>query len=301
MVEDTVNDDPHAPGMTGLHKVLKDQVRGLQILPAGGTDPVALRMAVVRVPVRQQCPIVPGHGTHMRIHMPVVLGIILMVGGRHKERVEIDHPHPETVQIVQLLLYALQITAVEAVHIEGLRRCAPVLDPLRISSEIDVLVIQHIVVGISVPEAVDQDLVHDGALDPIRHVVAGNQLEGQRRVVTVGYPQAIVAHPSAVRSFGPKDIGKGLISHFHCGFEVIKVAVAGHRFHFLCFLQCRKFNIDPGCILPQGAEAQRHQVPRIRFLRTPVEGISRAIQCIPVHFLTILISILSSVGFISSL
>ncbi len=286
MIEHAVDDDPHPLGMTGLHKMLEHQVRSLQILLARGADPIALCVAVVRVAVRQQCAGIPRHDAHMRIHMAVILGIVLMVGGRHKEGIEVNHPHAKVIEIVQLLLHALQVAAVETVHVEGLGRCVPVRDIFCISAEVDVFMILNIVVGISVPETIDEDLVHDGALDPVRHMIAGNQSEGQRRVIAIGHAETIVAHPDAVRALCPEDVAQGHVPQLHCGFEVIKVAVASGRCHFLCFLQLRKFNVDPGCILPHGAEAQRNQVPRLRFLRTSVESISRTVQCIPVHFLT---------------
>ena len=47
----------------------------------------------------------------MGINIVIVLNIILMVGRRHKQRIEIDHIHAQFLQIIHLIKNALQIAA----------------------------------------------------------------------------------------------------------------------------------------------------------------------------------------------
>ena len=49
-----------------------------------------------------------------RVHMPVIIGVVAVVGGGHEDRVEVERVDPEVLQIVQFLIDAQQIPALKA-------------------------------------------------------------------------------------------------------------------------------------------------------------------------------------------
>ena len=58
--------------------------------------------------------------------MVVILGIIFMIGGRHKERIEIKNLYPQMFQVIQLLPNPFQIAAIKTMYIKGLYRGIPI-------------------------------------------------------------------------------------------------------------------------------------------------------------------------------
>ena len=106
----------------------------------------------------------------MRIDVVIILTVVLVIGRRNKQRIEIDHFNSQILQIIQLVPHALKITAVEAAHIHGRRIGAPVGYLMYRTPNIDILTFRHIVALVTVAEAVHKDLVHDRALCPLRRM-----------------------------------------------------------------------------------------------------------------------------------
>ena len=107
----------------------------------------------------------------MRIDVVIILTVVLLwIGRRDKQRVEIDHLNSQILQVIQLVPHALKITAVEAAHIHGRRIGAPVSYLMYRTPNIDILAFRHIVALVTVAEAIHKDLVHDRALCPLRRM-----------------------------------------------------------------------------------------------------------------------------------
>ena len=81
----------------------------------------------------------------MRVNMLIVLRIILVIGGRDKERVEVEHLDAESLQIAELALHADQIPAVEITHIKGRGHLIPVINMPHRKTNIEIFIVQHIV------------------------------------------------------------------------------------------------------------------------------------------------------------
>ena len=120
----------------------------------------------------------------MRVDVLVVLGVVLVVRGRDKERIKVDDLDPEILQIGKLFPHAVQIAAVKIADIEGRGLLVPIFDVLHRKADVDVLIRVHIVFRAAVSEAVHKNLVHDCALCPLRRPKTRNMLKrklGARR------------------------------------------------------------------------------------------------------------------------
>ena len=104
-----------------------------------------------------------------------------MIGRRDKDRIQIEDLHTQVAQVVQLVNDALQVSAVEVSYIHGLGQAVPFVHGVHMAVDIAVFIRFHVVGGISVAEAVDKDLVHDGAFGPVR---CGKTGENPERVVS---------------------------------------------------------------------------------------------------------------------
>ena len=107
----------------------------------------------------------------MRVDRVVVLRVVFMARGRNEDRVQIDAPDPEALQIIQFMDHALQIAARERAGVVRPGRVRPV------SVDVRIFIRQHVIVRVSVREAVHEDLVEHAALRPLRHAESGNDLE----------------------------------------------------------------------------------------------------------------------------
>ena len=91
-----------------------------------------------------------------------------------------------------MLQHTGQITAVEAVHIPGMRHLLPVLTVLALTPrEIAELTGLHICPCVSSAEAIHIDLVNDRALHPLWHAKAGDQAKIKGRICFRDKPQPV--------------------------------------------------------------------------------------------------------------
>ena len=104
----------------------------------------------------------------MGIHIIIVLNVVFVIGGRHKDGIQIEHIHAQLFQVIQFAHDARQITAVKGAHVHGLRPCIPVLHLFGVASDVGVLPIQHVVGRVAVAETIHENLIHDCALGPGR-------------------------------------------------------------------------------------------------------------------------------------
>ena len=76
--------------------------------------------------------------------MIVILNIVLVIGRRDKNRIQVQDLHAQILQIVELLPDPFQIAAVKIPHIHRLGRCVPVRDLVRIFIQVHILPGLHI-------------------------------------------------------------------------------------------------------------------------------------------------------------
>ena len=110
-----------------------------------------------------------------RVDLPVVARVVLVVGARPEDRVEVEHRHAQVAQVRQLLTHALQIAAEKvarqpvAVVRDG---AVGALIPVRMHAHV-VALSQQAAVRHAVVKAVDHDLVHHALAHPARRVIGG--------------------------------------------------------------------------------------------------------------------------------
>ena len=115
--------------------------------------------------------------THMRVDIVIILNIIFMIRGRHKQRIKIDHVHAQILQIVHLVEHTLQIAAVKLPHAHGCRIFVPVFHLHGLIPDVLVFIGQHVIGRVAVIETVHIDLIENRTLRPVRRLKSRNQLE----------------------------------------------------------------------------------------------------------------------------
>jgi hypothetical protein len=118
----------------------------------------------------------------MRIDMLVVLTVVFVAGGRHENRVEVQHLDPQTLQVVQLVDDPLNVAAVEAADIRVCRTFGPVIHMLGMTDGIIVLIVHDIIGRISVAETIRENLILNGAFGPCGNMEPRNKAESIGRI-----------------------------------------------------------------------------------------------------------------------
>ena len=95
----------------------------------------------------------------MRIDIIVILNIVFVVRWRYEKRIEVYNIDAEIFEIIHLVEYALQISAVKLSDVHLGRILAPVGNLLRVSVKICVFVGQYVICGVAVIKSVHKNLV----------------------------------------------------------------------------------------------------------------------------------------------
>ena len=192
VIKHAVQDDLHPPAVNLSHKPCKKCVTGLQILLCRASYHILGRLAVIGGPALQRLSAVLHNHAVMRINMVIILAVILVIGWRHENRVEIDDIHTQILNIIQLIPYALQVTAVEAAHVHLTGIFAPIRHMHDILVYIKILVIHDIVGRIAIAKPVHVDLIHDGALGPVRGAKSRSDPEMKTLLIIHRRPQPVI-------------------------------------------------------------------------------------------------------------
>ena len=168
MVKYSVKDHPHAPAVDLFHQTDEQFIAGFQIFQISDPLLVQFCVCIVHGPFRQDFLPVLDKDSKMRINIIVILDIILMVGGRYKQRVKINHLHTQLLQIIQLFHHALKVAPVKSAHIHGMGHFIPVLHFSDRLADVDVLPVFDIIFRISIIKTVHENLIHDSAFCPVR-------------------------------------------------------------------------------------------------------------------------------------
>ena len=174
MVEYTVYNNVHPPFMGFLHHPDKQFVACFQIGIIRHPVHIFCGKPIFPLPRRQQLPLFLHNFTEMRVNIIIILNIIFMVGRRNKQGIKIDNLHAQLLQIVHLIQYSLQVTAIKIPDIHPGRIPVPVLYLLDRLADIAVFRGLYIIGSIAVTESVHINLVHHGTLCPFRGMETGD-------------------------------------------------------------------------------------------------------------------------------
>ena len=262
VVKNPVQNYLHPPLVGFLHQTDKDLIAGLQIfLPAHPAD-VAHRSPVVLVPRIQLSRLFTDNFPEMRIHVIVILAVVFMIGGRHKNRIHIDHLNSQILQIIQFVNNPLQVSAVKIPHVHILGRPVPVFHLRHMLADIAVLPCLHVIGGVSVAETVHVNLIHDRPFCPVRGMESGDNAERIHFLQIPGNPQFIVvAGQPSVLYF--KKIKNFFRPCLHLGGIVVKSIDALLHLHF--FADAAADKIHSVHIISPGSETDGHRISGFRF------------------------------------
>ena len=175
MIKHTIQNHLHPTTANFLQETCKPCIAGLQVFKADHPLPIHFGLPVIFSAVRQRSSPVFCNQSQMRVNIIIILGIIFMIGRRYKDRIQIQHFHSQLLQIIKLLPYALQISAIKILHITYFRQLIPVCHPVHIPVQIPVFPVFHIVRWISIAETIRINLIHNRTFRPMRRVKIRNQ------------------------------------------------------------------------------------------------------------------------------
>ena len=103
-------------------------------------------------------------------------------------------------QIIQLVHDPLQVTAVELPDVIGGRQLVPVLNTDHVAAAVVIFIRQDIIRPVSVAETVHEDLIHDAAGRPQRHLQLQKQRQKRRLQIQQLMLQGIRLHFQSIHS-----------------------------------------------------------------------------------------------------
>ena len=217
----------------------------------------------------------------------VIGSIVLVVGWRLKDRVEVDGSDAQVFEVIQLVQHTLQVAAVEVLAPDEVARTARVarvadrLVPVRLVGAEDAaaLIVERragrgVIGGVAIAEAVGEDLVEDGVLDPIGGGVVWI-VDGKLPGVILGFIEGLAPAAGAAgiifvvigiaavngNEAVPIDGGVGAGRQGH--FPPIIGCIAGREVQVVDVLHIQAVVPDahPGSreVVAGGAQAQRHR------------------------------------------
>ena len=195
VIKNTIQNNLHSSAVNLFHQLDEQFIAGFQIFPAGHSLNIAACMAVIRISRPQQFSILFHNLPIMGIYIVIILDIILMIGRRYKNRVQIDHFYPQILKIVQFVHDPFQISPIKIIYIHVIWQFFPVLYPVTLAVNIIILSCQHIIKGITVAESIHKNLIHHRSLCPVRRLKSGNdtkrilflQFSGNSQFVIIAY------------------------------------------------------------------------------------------------------------------
>ena len=171
--------------------------------------------------------------------MIIVLNVIFMARRRNKDRIEIDGVNPQVLQVVQLIDHPLQVPSIEFSKIrKRVRHAVPVVHPSHMSPAIGVFITQYVTGGISVAETVHQDLIHHGALRPIRGRQPGCQEKTSLRMILSFFEKQaapVISPDGAVMKLNAKRISDPFRSKPDGGMIEVKTSKGPLKAHGVLF------------------------------------------------------------------
>ena len=223
-------------------------------------------MAVLLIPLCQKFSFVLHNTPEMGIHIVIILNIIFVVGGRDKDRIQIENLHAQILQIIQLIHHPLEIAAVKTPHVHGIRKLLPVFHPDALIPDVKIFSGQHIVASIPIAEAVHINLVDHRPSGPGRRMEARHNAKGIIFLQFLSHSQLIVITGEFSRLY-LKIIMNRFLSYLKPVNIIIKSIPALRKLHLLPERTADK--IHRTYIIFQCPETDRHQISRIRLKRRP--------------------------------
>ena len=127
------------------HEVGEEPVAGLQIHLISHALSVFVGLGVVdRAPGEESAPFMH-YFAKVGVNVVIVLRVVLVIGGRHENGIEVDRFNPQLIQIIELVHDPLQVAAVVLARVVWRGRTVPVVDMVDHTAVICILSCQNIV------------------------------------------------------------------------------------------------------------------------------------------------------------
>ena len=213
----------------------------------------------------------------MRINVLVILAVVFVAGGRNEDRIEVQDPDAEFLQIIQLINDALDIAAVEAAEIGIGGKRIPGGGMLGMADGVVVLIVHDVVGGIAVAEPVGKDLILYGPFGPCGHMEAGNEAEGIDRIEIRAViihnpgPHLVIGNGDALDGFDQETVDDFLMIADNGGFIIIKKLIRARFGHQRADSQRVEEDDDAGSTVLRDPEADGDVIAGIRFGRETEE------------------------------
>ena len=217
--------------MNFFHKIGKKSIRSLQIFLIYHTLAVFCRVAVVIVTIRQRLTTIFDNHCKMRIDIIVILCVILMIGRRYKNRIEVNCFNTKLLQIIKFIQNPLQISAVKFTHIHQSRVSSPFFHLVYMRTDITVFIVHDIIRLIAIAETICVDLVHNRPFCPVRRMKSRIQAIGILWIWHIHISLLIKIHYGTA-FFNLEIIRKWNFSQFHFDGIKIKYLVGVFFAHF---------------------------------------------------------------------
>ena len=286
VIEHTIQNHTNPPRMGLSHQTDKQPVGGLQISLVCHPLTIFRGMPIVTVSLPQALPSVRHNLSIVGIDGIIIRCVILVVGGRDKQRVKVDNLNTQTLEIIQFLPDSLQIPSIKLGHIKICRILIPVFHPACHGLNIAVFPIFHVVRAVAIAEPVHQNLVHDRSLCPVGR---GKSRYHKKRILLThlgGHSDSVIKiYLSVLAEF--KIIGIPLILQLNRDSVVVKFFSGKLQCHGKPFLLMDQ--TDLRLLSPGHAEADLHLIVDLRFPRNTVFSCSVAKNCFFFHFIYILL------------
>ena len=169
MIEDPVQDHTDPSPVRLADQVREQPVARLEVRRIRHTELVFAGLCILRRPTGQDLGRVVHYFAKVGVDVAVILRVVLVVGGRDEDRIEVDRVDPQLVEVIELVDDALQVSAVVLARVITRWRTVPVVDVHDLSAVVGVLAGHDVVARVAVAEPVREDLVHHRALGPLRH------------------------------------------------------------------------------------------------------------------------------------
>ena len=230
MIEHSVQNNTNVSLMCLLTQLCEQLVAGFQIPETGNTADITAGIPVVMSTLTQQFSFILQDHTIMRINIIVILNIILVIGRRYKQRIEINGINTQALDIIQLIHNPLKIPAVKTPHIQSQRVIRPVSRTGgRNSIHIQIFSVQYIIGRISVAETIHKNLIENGTLCPSRYMHTRAQHKTIAALCLLSNPKLVVTN-LLFPFFHNKIIPERILSHRHTDFIKIKPGIKTNLF-----------------------------------------------------------------------
>ena len=265
MIEYTIQYDLHASAMNFFHKFRKKLIARFQVLFIRYTTDVFGRMSIFLISRCQYFTTVFYNLSIMWINIIIILYIILMVRRRDKNRVKVDHIHPQILQIIQFVPDSLNVSTIKLPDPHKCRTLIPVCNFHSRIPNVEILSVLHIIRWISIIETIHKNLIHDSTFGPFWNMKSWRN--GKTAVLTYLFADsAFIIIAGQTTGLYLEPIMQWMNSKRNLCTVIIKIPVVVVIFHDYLFLVMAQINSIH--VVFFGTETDRYRLSHFRLFRS---------------------------------